>query len=201
MAWLPWPERREKVERFVFLKDRCLSLGAGILCAYALRQAGAHDLTLGYNENDKPYLLNHPNIHFNLSHSERIAACAVSSAPVGIDVEQCQAYDEGVAKLCFTAEERAWLNEQEDTQRAFARLWTRKESYLKLRGCGLSIPPNSFVAMPGIYSQSNLQFFEYHLPRYELCICSEEDILGQAPADAFALRKMPSFESIATEEL
>ncbi|MDO4796886.1 MAG: 4'-phosphopantetheinyl transferase superfamily protein [Coriobacteriales bacterium] len=172
MAQLPWPERRAKVDRFVFQKDKCLCLGAGLLCAHALREAGAHDLAMDYGPHGKPYLKNHPHLHFNVSHSGTMVACAVSSDPVGIDVEERQPYDEGVARLCFTHEELEWLGRQDDADQAFVRLWTRKESYLKLLGTGLSKPANSFSAMPGAYPEPNMCFCERELANCALCICT-----------------------------
>ena len=171
MDLLPWPERRAKVERFVFQKDKCLCLGAGLLLAFALREAGVRDLALGYGAHDKPYLLNCSNVHFNLSHSGTWAVCAVSSNPVGIDVEEHRAYDDGVARLCFTAKEIAWMGRQGDTPKAFARLWTRKESYVKLLGTGLSKPPNSFEAMPGSALERSISFCEHELPHHAVCVC------------------------------
>lgn len=201
MALLPWPERRSKVERFVFLKDKCLCLGAGLLCAHALRTAGARDLAMGYGAYGKPYLLNHPGIHFNVSHSGTIAACAVASEPVGIDVEECQPYDEGVARLCFTDDELVWLHKQDDADQAFVRLWTRKESYLKLLGCGLSKPANSFSAIPGTLPETDVRFCEYYLQTYAVCVCAREHIAKEASlAGTFGLQEVPSFASMVTEE-
>lgn len=203
MALLPWSERRAKVERFVFLKDKCLCLGAGLLCAYALRAAGARDLTMAYGAYDKPHLKNHPHIHFNVSHSGTMAVCAVSSSPVGIDVEERQSYDEGVARLCFTDDELEWLSQQADADWAFTRLWTRKESYLKLLGTGLSKSANSFVAIPGAYPEPNVRFCEYSISKYALCVCARvrgDAVKGSPPTDTFGPQEMPSFESLVMEE-
>ena len=172
MALLPWSERRAKVERFVFQKDKCLCLGAGLLLSFALRKAGVRDFALGYGAHNKPHLLNCSNVHFNLSHSGAWAVCAVSSDPVGIDVEERRAYDDGVARLCFTANELAWMERQDDVPRAFARLWTRKESYVKLLGTGLSKSPNSFEAMPGTQLERSVSFCEYELPGCAVCVCA-----------------------------
>ena len=86
LASLPWEERREKILRYRFEKDRRLSLGAGLLAAYALREAGAEDLALQTGEYGKPELLFYPNIRFNLSHSGTLAVCAVSDRPVVVYV-------------------------------------------------------------------------------------------------------------------
>ena len=83
LSGLPWEERREKVSRFLFEKDRRLCLGAGMLLAHALREAGAADLRLSTMPEGKPVLADRPDIHFNLSHSGTLAVCAVSGLPVG----------------------------------------------------------------------------------------------------------------------
>ena len=178
MALLPWPERRAKVERFVFQKDKCLCLGAGLLLAFALREVGVRSLALGYGAHDKPYLLDCPNVHFNLSHSGTWAVCAVSTDQVGIDVEEHRAYDDGVARLCFTPREIAWMERQDDVPKAFARLWTRKESYVKLLGTGLSVAPSSIETMPGARPEPGVGFCEYELSKYAVCVCARSDAAG-----------------------
>ena len=41
----------------------------------------------------KPYLVNHPKIHYNISHSGRFVLCAISGVPVGIDIQQKRIVD------------------------------------------------------------------------------------------------------------
>ena len=42
----------------------------------------------------KPELISHPDIHFNISHSEDIAACALSRQEIGVDIEKIQPFRE-----------------------------------------------------------------------------------------------------------
>lgn len=178
MELLPWPDRREKVMRYRYEKDRCLSLGAGLLAAYALgkRMAAAQlseaELELAYTERGKPYLLHHPEIHFSISHSGRLAVCAVSDVPVGIDVEEIRRFDAGVAALAFSAEERDWLAAQADGDRAFTRLWTRKESYLKMTGEGITDELQAISVQPGAdEDDAGLSFEETGIPGHMICVC------------------------------
>lgn len=171
MDALPWPERREKVMRFRFDKDRRLCLAGGLVTAHALRSWEARDLAMAYGEFGKPYLANEQDIHFNLSHAGTFCACAVANEPVGMDVEVCQQMDEGVARICFQERERDWLHAQEDPDEAFTRLWTRKESYLKLVGTGLSREMNTFSALPGDEKALGVEFFEVELSGHALCVC------------------------------
>lgn len=39
-----------------------------------------------YTGHGKPYLLNYPDVHFNISHSGEYVACAVADSPVGVDI-------------------------------------------------------------------------------------------------------------------
>ena len=174
MAALPWAERREQVMRFHFEKDRLLCLGAGLLLAHALRRAGARDLSLRRLSNGKPVPVNAPGIHFNLSHSGTLAVCAVSGRPVGVDVEVLQSMDPGVVSMCFQPAEQQWIYQAEDPCRAFTRLWTRKESYLKLMGTGLSCPPDSFCALPGAGFPKGIAYSEIEEAGHMICVCAQQ---------------------------
>ena len=172
LALLPWEERRRQVGRFAFEKDRLLCLGAGLLCAHALRREGVGDLTLAYGAYGKPHLANAPEIHFNLSHSGRLAACAVGTTPVGVDVEERQTADDDVMRQCFQEKEIRWIRAQADEGLAFTRLWTRKESYLKLLGAGLSEEPTSCSVLPEDEAALGVAFHEREVGGCRLCVCT-----------------------------
>ena len=172
MFRLPWAERREQVIRFRFEKDRRLCLGAGLLLAHALRDAGISDLDLGRLSDGKPVLKNNPDVHFNLSHSGTLAVCAVSDQPVGADVERIQKPDAGVAALCFQTAEQEWINQSAAPDRAFTRLWTRKESYLKLIGTGLLRSPDAVSVLPGTNQPEGVRFFETEQNGHLICVCT-----------------------------
>ena len=173
MAALPWEDRREKVMRFVFEKDRRLCLGAGLLAAYALQQAGAADLRLCFSEFGKPAPAAYPDIHFNLSHSGTLAVCALSDQPVGVDAEALTPFSPEVASVCFQPRELAWIEREADSSLAFTRLWTRKESWLKYLGTGLSLPANTFSALPGETPTEGIDLTEYAVEGHRLCVCAE----------------------------
>ena len=161
--------------RFRFEKDRHLCLGAGLLLACALRRAGASDLSLHCLSNGKPELAIAQNLHFNLSHSGTLAVCAVSDQSVGVDVEVIQRADPGVVAMCFQPSEQAWLNRSDDPCRAFTRLWTRKESYLKLLGTGLSHPLDSFAVLPAEKTPDGVAYYEKKIAGHLLCVCAPQD--------------------------
>ena len=79
-------------------------------------------------------------LEFSLSHAGALVAVAVAGAgvPVGVDVEALPR-PETVADVATRLHpaERAEIAAADDPAAAFARLWTRKEAYLKGLGTGL----------------------------------------------------------------
>jgi 4'-phosphopantetheinyl transferase len=95
-------------------------------------------------------------LQFNLSHSGPWALLGVSrSRAIGVDVEELRAVPEAeaLARDHFTAAERdAWeASGPEARDRAFLRVWTRKEACAKALGAGLLVPPRGLDvgASPG----------------------------------------------------
>ncbi len=139
-------ERKDRAMRYVFDRDRKLSIAASMLIARGLEEYGLRekDVVYGYTEYGKPYFRDYPFIHFSVSHSSSMAAVAFSSAPVGCDIEYLRPYDEDVAKMCFTLREREYILSSDDTAGAFTRIWSIKESFLKALGLGLVGGMNKF---------------------------------------------------------
>lgn len=145
------PERREKALRFRFERDRRLSVAAYRLLCRALREAYGIDEAprFGVHPGGKPYLLDHPGIHFNLSHCRAAVACVVSDEPVGIDVESIAPVDPDVARRVLSALERRRVESSPQPETEFAALWTRKEALVKLRGIGIDD-----TLLPGLLEES-----------------------------------------------
>lgn len=91
-------------------------------------------------EHGKPYFRHFPQIHFNISHSQGIAACAISDYEVGIDVEKIAPLRASVARRILAEKELEFLQtfDKAGQEEMFCRFWTLKESYLKLDGSGLT---------------------------------------------------------------
>ena len=170
---LPWEARKKKVERYVFEKDRLLCLGAGLLCAHALRYEGVDDLTLAEGEFGKPHLAHVPDVHFNLSHSGHMVTCVVCGSPVGVDVEERHTADDDVMRMCFQSQEIRWILAQADKSKAFTRMWTRKESYLKLLGTGLSKEAKSCAVLSQDEGALGVVFHEMEVDEHFMCCCTQ----------------------------
>lgn len=144
----------------------------------------------------KPFLLEHPEIHINLSHSGRYAACAVGRRPVGVDIEcwKKRRRQELVVKKFHAKEREVYFRTAEEVKRArlFHDLWVLKESFMKAEGSGLLIPLDSFY-MEGIrrgngrvIQHQNDKEYYYRLYQvkekgFSLAACSEEPDFCEEP--------------------
>ncbi len=143
------PDELARAGKFRFRKDRLnFILGRGALRTILSRYVGIApaDLSFRYNPYGKPEIapgMNRAEICFNLSHAGGIAVFAVNRArPIGIDVESVHAdvdFPE-IMKRHFSREEMSAVTSlpPEEQKSAFIAAWTRKESFLKAGGSGIS---------------------------------------------------------------
>ena len=144
-------ERKRKAEGYRFLKDKTLSLGAGVLLRYALKRAGIDSAEMAVTAKGKPYVKNHADFFFSLSHSGTLAMCVTAEVPVGCDVQEAKQAPLEASHLVFSKEEREHLAglKEEAARDYFFAVWTGKESFLKMTGEGLSGRPDEFtIALP-----------------------------------------------------
>lgn len=142
-----------KANKFKFAKDRAVS----ILARAALRVLSGRylnkspkEIKINYGEYGKPYYEFPTPIDFNLSHSGNYIAIAFArNSKVGVDIEKIKDdFDVvNIAENFFSSDEIQSLKEFSETNRprAFYRCWTRKESFIKVKGSGLSFPLASFT--------------------------------------------------------
>jgi 4'-phosphopantetheinyl transferase len=105
----------------------------------------ATEIAFDHGAQGKPKL-KHPansNLHFNTSHSGEYAVFAFTHAgEVGVDIEcirnEIPRRDDIVRRYFAPGEQRQWFSLPEpERARAFFKLWTRKEAFVKARGTGL----------------------------------------------------------------
>ncbi|WNI26405.1 4'-phosphopantetheinyl transferase superfamily protein [Streptomyces sp. ITFR-16] len=78
--------------------------------------------------------------HFSLSHTRGLALLAFADVPVGVDVErlpEARIVSEIAGQLHPAESAELAALPEEERPAAFARVWTRKEAYLKGEGTGL----------------------------------------------------------------
>jgi 4'-phosphopantetheinyl transferase len=134
-------ERREKVMRLHSEQSKIISVMTAVFtreCIEKITGIKAAEQKFTVNENGKPALADVEGFHFNVSHSCGCIAFVHSNKPVGIDVERINGFDSRLPKRFFTDNERIMLDNAPEKEIEFFRIWTLKESYIKMKGSTLS---------------------------------------------------------------
>ena len=133
-------QRREVALRFKHeLGRRQCVLAYQLLCDGLEHEYGITDKPIfSYGEHGKPSIIGHEDIHFNLSHCKTAVACAISDKPIGIDIESIRPAKETVIRYAMNDAETQRIMESSNPDLEFTRLWTMKESVLKLTGEGIN---------------------------------------------------------------
>lgn len=142
------PDERARAAAFATdtLRARFIAARSGLR-----QRLGAHlgldpaRIGFRYNRFGRPELPGGPS--FNLSHCGGLAALVLCpTAAVGVDIEAIRPIERAVATRFFAPLELQALEPLQgpDWDRAFFRLWTRKEAFLKAVGTGLDTPLSSF---------------------------------------------------------
>ncbi len=145
--------RRKKIDFFKFKKDKCLSLGAGILMNELIQHAKKNlnvpadsaSFETAFSEQGKPFFKFQPDLHFSLAHSGKKVIAALSSNRIGVDVEEIAESPE--------------INLLE---------WTKAESYTKAAGISLSDYIEGSIPLP-----ENSCFKQWTEDGYVFCVYEE----------------------------
>lgn len=143
--------RRKEADAFRFPVDKMQNVKAYLLLCQGLREQYGilAQPSFGYGENGKPFLADHPQIHFNLSHCRKGVICVIDDSPVGCDIEAIpSSVDPDLLSACFSMAEQEEILHADNPGIEFASLWTRKEALLKLHGIGLIDSLPALLASP-----------------------------------------------------
>ncbi|CCB66054.1 4'-phosphopantetheinyl transferase [Hyphomicrobium sp. MC1] len=155
--------RRRSLTTRAMLRSALSEMVGGTVAPHAWR--------FGRTENGKPVLTNGPDtLSFSCSHTEVASIIVVSaSKEVGVDIEAAAipATEHWLADV-FTKTERAAINAlpAHERERTVARLWTLKESYLKMLGTGIAdllevaFDPRNDCLLPGHMSRQAAASFQ-----------------------------------------
>jgi 4'-phosphopantetheinyl transferase len=150
------PDELERSGSFRYERDRRLFLATRVLVRTVLSnysEVSPGDWRFARNEHGKPLISAPtvtPAIHFNLANTPGLVVCALSVAheAVGIDAERIDREVQAIelADRYFSLSEVSRLRASPTPEQLdlFFAYWTLKESYMKARGFGLTLPLGQF---------------------------------------------------------
>lgn len=166
------PERQQRLRTLLQEEKKKQCLGAGLLLEKALAYHGISSEHVRVGKNGKPEV---DGIYFNLSHSGKYVVCAVSDSTVGCDIEKRRKISPHLAERYFCTAEKIHLEpfEGEAYEQEFFRLWTKKESYVKMTGEGLA---TAMDTLDVLQKEGRDCFFEeYEFDGYQIAVCTEKE--------------------------
>lgn len=178
--------RRARVERVRSNISKAELLVSELLRNFALREVfGIDNPEIVIGEHGKPTLAGETDKFFNVSHSGRMVACTVSNVECGVDIE-CTSHPHdlmGIANRFFSSLEFGAMMMSPNPNEAFCRLWTIRESYVKMRGTGFSIGLKALRCdfhrgkasmIENEIPQTDAFFDEFkHIYGYRACLCTK----------------------------
>lgn len=143
-------------------------LGHEPICAYFALLRGLNELygwreipRLVYNKYGKPEFADHPDVHFNISHTRGAVLVGIHDQPIGVDIEHIRPVSERTMMRLADVK----------TEREFYMSWTRRESRSKWGGTGLAAM--RVQASPTMLGE-RFEFIET-FPGYVACVCTHSN--------------------------
>ncbi len=169
-------ERKKKADSMAHLTGKHRSVGAGYLMALGLKEAGLSPFEerILFSTYGKPYLPDHPNVHFNISHSGNYVVCAFADKTVGIDIEEIRDTKPSLVKYILNKQELSIYDSLPEAKKKIFLFenWTGKEAFLKHIARGLSVRPSEIYEAFEDKIKS-LNFYIWHdIPGYVINLCS-----------------------------
>ena len=149
-------DENDRSKKFITRQSQDAYLVARTFLRIVLSQyidTSAEPITFRVNAYGKPHIAT-PNagqaLRFNVAHAGNLVVCGVAlGREIGIDAEviDCSVDTNHVADRYFSSAEMTALRAlpKEEQRRRFFELWAVKESYIKARGLGLSLPLEGFT--------------------------------------------------------
>lgn len=179
-------EKSQRLSKFKITDDKKRGVIGELLVRYLIcdnLKIKNNEIKFTYNKYGKPFLKDYIGLEYNISHSNQLVVCAIGDYAVGTDIEYIKNVELGAANYLFEKHEYEVFNNLPEHKKLdyFYSMWTLKESFIKAKGLGLSIPMNSFSINRDsekdiycIYENCKYYFREYSISKdYKLSICSK----------------------------
>lgn len=123
-----------------------------LILAEALNES-PQKLEIRRTEYGKPYLVDFPDLAFNLSHSgNKLVIAIAKNYALGVDIETYKPRKNlsALVEKCFAETEQRYWQQLPDALKvsSFYQLWTRKEAFVKATGRGIALGLNQCVLKP-----------------------------------------------------
>ena len=150
-----------------------------LLLERALSEMGVGEYTVEYRGTEKPLLKSCRGLHFNISHSGDFVALALSDSEVGCDIQEIRPYNSKVTKRNYCEKETKFIENSDNKDESFIRLWALKESVLKFDGSGIAGGLSSYDFSPyvayGKFTAYGCNFYVEKIDNTYFALCHKAE--------------------------
>ena len=183
--------RRDKIARIKNPAAKILSAAADMALHFALSKTVpgyAPPPDLSYDAEGRPRV---PGAWVSISHTNGLAACAISDSPVGLDVEWERPMPGKIARRILSPEEMAECAASVNPNEFLLLKWVAKEAYLKMTGEGIAGGMHKYTEdgerILDARGATRAHTVRPALPGYRLAVCKDhpfscELIVSQPPS-------------------
>lgn len=150
----------------IITDDKSIRMIAKSIVDREAKKAGIEDVKYDLGKYGKPFVINHPEFKFNISHTKHAIAVAISDYEVGIDIEKIQNIKIGIIKRFFSIIEEEFIGNDNEK---YTEIWCRREAYLKYLGCGLL----NFTNELNILAIDEVYFNKVIIDGYCIIVCGK----------------------------
>ena len=139
---------KSTLETLVAEADKKRMLGSRFMIGLLIEKMGVNNLSvdqMSFSEFGKPSL---PSVYVSISHSGDFIAVAVSdSEDIGIDIQEQKPINLRDFESFLSQSEQNKLSKLNDDQcqKSFFEIWTKKEAVMKADGRGMSLEPDQII--------------------------------------------------------
>ena len=155
--------RKQKIDAKYIQKDKKIAIIEYFLVKKLLKLKKCPDFE--YTKNGKPYIKNK---HFNISHSDNFLVVATAKKELGVDVQKLIEYKDHLARYVCNDAEYKKISRAKNKSLELTKLWTKKESYIKLQGKTI------FCDLKNLLNNHNCNFRYYYIKDYVICVCKQK---------------------------
>lgn len=119
-----------------------------------------------YNKYGKPALKGCKK--FNVSNSKNVMVVAISDDEIGVDIQFVGEFKQSLANYVCSKKELNALCASEQKEIDFTKLWTKKESFIKLHGSTIGRNLKTLLRREDLY-----KFDHYAYKDYQICVCQK----------------------------
>ena len=165
-------QRKEHVNKFALTRDRV----NGIMVYDLLKRGLAQEKGIIippvfiFGQYGKPFLRDYPEIFFSLSHCSKAVACVIGDKLVGVDIETIKPIDNSIINYTCNEEEKKEIMCSVCPEIEFTKIWTKKESYLKMIGSGINGDIKEVLRMEAVVN-SRFTIVINESKQYVCCCC------------------------------